>query len=451
MISLARKLKTFDYFALAFGTMVGTGWLIVMDDWLSRGGPLGAILGFAIGGAVLLPIGYVYGRLVMAMPDAASEIAYTRKAFSPGISFATGWTMILAYLPVCPWESVAVGKIASYVFPALNSTPLYSVAGKPVYLPHLVMGLFVAGVITYLNFLGIRESATLQNWMTAGVFVLFAIFVLCGLARGSVQNFVPAFSHAGRYGGLVSIILVIQIVPFFMTGFESVTKCSEESTLDFRAQGFFRAIILALVVGIVFYTSVIAIVAYVSPWPSLVQESFATAVAFERAFRSPWIVDLILLAALLSLVKIFNGNFIAATRLLFALGRRGLVDERFGRIHPANRTPSIAVISVGLLTFAAVFLGEAILIPVTEVGSLASAVGWLATCASYYRMGPAPRERAIALAGSAVGGTLVLMKILPNVPGHFTIYEYGALFLWIALGLALKRGGTKGSAAMEGS
>lgn len=445
MISLARKLKTFDYFALAFGTMVGTGWLIVMDDWLSRGGPLGAILGFAIGGAVLVPIGYVYGRLVMAMPDAASEIAYTRAAFSPGISFATGWMMILAYLPVCPWESVAVGKIASYVFPALNSMPLYSVAGKPVYLPHLIIGLLLAGVITYLNFLGIRESATLQNWMTVGVFILFAVFVLCGLARGSVRNFLPVFSHAGRYGGVVSIVLVIQIVPFFMTGFESVTKCSEESSLDFRAQDFFRAIILALVVGIVFYTSVIAIVAYVSPWPSLVQERFATAVAFERAFRSPWIVDLILLAALLSLVKIFNGNFIASTRLLFALGRRGLVDERFGRIHPANQTPSIAVISVGLFTFAAIFLGEAILIPITEIGSMASAAGWLATCASYYRMESAPRERVIALAGAAMGGTLILIKILPGVPGHFTVYEYGAFVLWIALGLVLKRGGTKGS------
>lgn len=451
MISLARKLQTFDYFALAFGTMVGTGWLIVMDDWLSRGGPLGAILGFAIGGAVLVPIGYVYGRLVMAMPDAASEIAYTQKAFNPGTSFATGWMMILAYIPVCPWESVAVGKIASYIFPSLNSVPLYTVAGKPIYLPQLMIGLILAGLITYLNFRGIRESATLQNWMTTGLFVLFAVFTLCGLARGSAQNFVPWFSHTGRYGTLISIVLVIQVVPFFMTGFESVTKCSEESSLDFRPRDFFRAIILALVVGTVFYTSVIGIVAYVSPWPSLVHESFATAVAFERAFRSPWIVDLILLAALLSLVKIFNGNFIAATRLLFALGRRGLVDERMGRIHPANRTPYIAVISIGLFTFVTIFLGEAILIPVTEVGSLASAVGWLATCASYYRMGPAPRERMIALAGAMVGGTLVLMKILPNIPGHFTFYEYAALLLWIALGLALRRGGTKEAALNPGS
>ena len=82
MSNLARKLRLTDYFTLAWGSMVGVGWLVVMDDWLLRGGSLGAVLGFAIGGALLFPIGWVYGRLVAAMPDAAGEIAYTAAAFS---------------------------------------------------------------------------------------------------------------------------------------------------------------------------------------------------------------------------------------------------------------------------------------------------------------------------------------------------------------------------------
>ena len=70
MTTLARRLRLIDYFSLAFGTMIGTGWLVVMDDWLIGSGPAGAILGFLAGGAMLFPIGYVYGKLVMAMPDA---------------------------------------------------------------------------------------------------------------------------------------------------------------------------------------------------------------------------------------------------------------------------------------------------------------------------------------------------------------------------------------------
>ena len=121
MPNLARKLRLTDYFTLGWGTMVGVGWLVVMDDWLLRGGSLGAVLGFAIGGALLFPIGWVYGRLVAAMPDAAGEIAYTAAAFSRPISFSTGWMMMLAYFIVCPWEAVAVGRIAGYIIPSLDS------------------------------------------------------------------------------------------------------------------------------------------------------------------------------------------------------------------------------------------------------------------------------------------------------------------------------------------
>jgi len=70
---------------------------------------------------------------------------------------------------------------------------------------------------------------------------------------------------------------------------------------------------------------------------------------------------------------------------------------------------------------------------------MASAVGWLATCAAYFRLERARRERAIAAVGATVGFLLILMKVLPWVPGSFTAYEYLALALWILLGWALKR------------
>lgn len=442
MIPLARKLGFADYFTLGFGAMVGVGWLVVMDDWLTRGGPLGAILGFALGGALLLPIGYVYGRLVVAMPDAAGEIAYTEKVFPRPLSFATGWMMLLAYLIVCPWEAVAVGKVAAYLVPALDSLELYRVAGKPVYLPHVVLGLALAGLLTALNYRGIRLSATFQNWTTAGLLILFAGFVSRGLARGSAANFTPLFSH----GRLVSVLLVIQIVPYFMTGFEAVPKCAEEASPEFRVRGFFRAMALAIVIGILFYTVVIATVAYVSPWPALAGEKFSTAVAFERAFKSRLMVNVILAAALLSLLKVFNGNFVASTRLLLALGRRAMLDTRLGQVHPKNQTPHVAALAVGLATAAAMFLGDAILIPVTEVGSVASAMGWLASCAAYLRMRPQATERAIAVTGVAVAASFVLLKFLPFVPGHFSAAEYLALAAWGLAGLALSRRGRLGEA-----
>src|SRR4029077_17335244 len=166
MATLARNLRLHDYFALAFGTMIGPGWLILMDDWLSRGGPLGAILGFAIGGGLLLPVGYVYGQWVKRLPDAASEAAYTAQVFPPLVSYFTGWMMLLAYFIVCPWEAVAVGKLASDIFPSPNSLELYRVAVQPVFLPRLALGVGLTIFLAVLNYRGIRLSASFQNWTT---------------------------------------------------------------------------------------------------------------------------------------------------------------------------------------------------------------------------------------------------------------------------------------------
>jgi len=447
MTQLARKLRVTDYFSLGWGTMVGVGWLVVMDDWLSRGGPLGGILGFAIGGLLLLPIGYVYGKLVMSMPDASAEVAYTARVFPRPASFFTGWMMLLAYFIVCPWEAVAVGRIAGYIFPALNSIELYRVAGKPVYLPHLLIGLGLTTLLTLLNHRGIRLSANFQNWTTLGTLVLFVTFVGIGVTRGSIANFPPLFTNTP----FVSILLVLQIVPYFMTGYEAVTKAAEEAGPDFRSRGYFRAICAAIVAGFVFYIIVIAAVGYVAPWHDFITAPFMTAVAFEHAVGARWIVSIILVSALLSLLKVFNGNFIAATRLLFAMGRRGLIDRRFGAIHPKNQTPGASIVGVGIATGICMFLGSAILVPISEVGSLASAIGWFAACAAFVRMRPSARGRAIAWLGLAVALAMILMKVLKFVPGHFGGWEWLALSLWIVMGVLIGRLRSLDSALAESS
>jgi basic amino acid/polyamine antiporter, APA family len=441
--TLARKLRAIDYFTLGWGTMVGVGWLVVMDDWLLRGGALGAVLGFALGGALLLPIGWVYGKLVVAMPDAAGEIAYTSAVFPRSVSFVTGWMMTLAYFIVCPWEAVAVGRIAAYILPSLDTFELYRIAGRPVYLPHLIVGLAVTTLLTILNYRGVRLSATFQNWTTFGTLVLFVVFVALGVSRGSPANFPPLFTQTS----FVSIVLVVQIVPYFMTGFESVGKAAEEAGPEFRAAGFFRAIWMAIVIGILFYTSIVAAVAFVAPWCRLTGEKFMTAVAFQQAVGSGglagrWIVNIILAAALLSLVKCFNGNFVAASRLLFALGRRGMVTPWTGTVHARFQTPSAAVLCVGLTTTACMLLGDAILVPVTEVGSVACAIGWAAACASCLALARtkpdlirlSATEQAIAFFGLLVAIAMALMKVVPAIPGHFTLYEWIALAVWIAIG-----------------
>jgi amino acid transporter len=433
MPTLARKLRITDYFTLAFGTMIGVGWLVLMDDWLARGGPLGAALAFALGGLLLLPVGYVYGQWVQRLPDAASEAAYTAQVFPAIVSFFTGWIMLLAYFIVCPWEAVAIGKVAAYIFPSLNSLPLYSIAGQPVFLPRLLLGIAMTVFLAILNYRGIRLSATFQNWTASSVILLFLVLLAISAWRGSPANFHPLF----RSTPLVSIVLTLQIVPYFLTGFESAPKCAEEANPEFKRAGYMRAIALALLVGAGFYALVVVAVSYIAPWQSLLGKRFATAIAFEQALGARWPVLLILIAAFFGLFQCFNGNFVASSRLLFAYGRRQTIPAAFGRIHEKFQTPSVAIFGIAAATIAGLLLGDALLVPVTEVGSMASAYGWLATCVSFFLVERRFRARLLTLLGILVAALLLVMKLLPAFPGHFTQAEWLALAIWLATGAAL--------------
>lgn len=433
MTTLARQLRLVDYFALAFGTMVGVGWLVLMDDWLGRSGPVGAILGFALGGVLLLPVGYVYGQWVQRLPDAAGEAAYTAQVFPPVVSYFTGWMMLLAYFIVCPWEAVAVGKLAAYIFPSLNSFELYRVAGQPVFLPRLVLGAGLTIFLAVLNYRGIRWSASFQNWTTGMVLLLFVILLGISAVHGAPANFHPAF----RTTPFVSILLTLQIVPYFMTGFESVPKVAEEAYPGFRPGGFFRAIMMAVLVGAGFYVLAVAAVAYVAPWQGLIGKRFATAIAFEQALGAQWPVRLIVIMALFGLFQCFNGNFVASSRLLFAFGRRRSIPPRFGEVHKKFLTPSVAIIGITAGTLAGLLLGDALLVPVTEVGSMASALGWFAACLSFWIVEKRASMRIVTGVGIAVSLLLFLMKVLPMFPGHFSPAEWIAFGVWIGLGLVL--------------
>jgi amino acid transporter len=316
----------------------------------------------------------------------------------------------------------------------LDTLPLYTIAGQPVYLPRLLLGIALTLFLGFLNYRGIRLSANFQKIMTSTVLLIFVILAAISTARGAPANFHPLFQTTP----FISILLTLQIVPYFMTGFESVPKYAEESNPDFRQKSYMSAIAMALGVGAFFYAVSIAAVAYITPWQSLLGQRFSTAIAFERGVGAKWTVNLILFMALFGLFQCFNGNFAASTRLLFAYGRRRTIHPSFATVHQIFQTPSVAVLAITAGTLAGLLLGDAILVPVSEVGSMASALGWFAACTSFWVVEKLVLMRLVTGLGIAVSLLLILMKVLPVFPGHFSLAEWIASGIWIGLGMALR-------------
>jgi basic amino acid/polyamine antiporter, APA family len=350
---------------------------------------------------------------------------------------------------------VAIGNLLARAFSWLDSWPLYALAGRTIYAPRLAAGILLAFLIAWVNYRGIRPSGIFQDVMTFGLLAIFAVFATLGFMKGSADNLHPLFARPGAGGAWLSTLLVLQVVPYFMTGFESVAKGSEEARAGFEPRNFGTAMTLALVAGVIFYSVVVSVVAFIFPWRELVAGHIGTERAFERAFGSPLIARLIIFAAFLSLLKIFNGNFVAATRLLLAMGRRRMVHPALARVHARFGTPGTAILFVTALTIAATCLGDAILVPVTEVGSLAAGVGWFSACVAWL-IRDARRRKSEAASGvvsvrrgtmfaawSGLGVSLLIvgMKLVPQVPGSFSSAEWLAVGLWLTLGLALWQAG----------
>src|SRR5260370_4560746 len=124
---------------------------------------------------------------------------------------------------------------------------------------------------------------------------------------------------------MVAFFLVLKLLPHFITGSDCLYMAEEEVNKKFRSGDFFRAIVLALFVGAAFYVTVIAAVSYVAPWQTLLGKRFATATAFGQVMGAQLPVRLILIAAMFGLFQCFNGNFVAASRLLFSFGSGGTI------------------------------------------------------------------------------------------------------------------------------
>lgn len=442
---LAKVMDFKNYLGLGVGAIIGVGWVVVAGDWLMRGGPMGAILGFIIGGLLLIFVGLCYAELTPALPVAGGEIAFSYKAFGVGPSFLTGWLLALAYIIICPFEAVSIGWLVEYILPSLKSRELYSVGGYPVSLLSIITGVVLSLFIIYLNYRGVKTSAKFQTITTALIFVCAAAFTVIALTKGSFANMIPLF--AGNGSGLAvvgSIIAVMGIVPFFYSGFDTIPQGAEESGIKLDPKDLGKAVIVSILVGAAFYGIVILSLSLCMPWQETIKYEMPTANAFQAAFGYAWATKLVLFAAFLGLITSFNGFFIAATRIIFAAGRGGLLPHWLGQVDEKHQTPRNAILFVGAITVISPFIGKSSILPLVNVGSLAFISGWFITCLSSIRLRKtAPemkrpyrvKQKVNMYLGALISGLLIIFMVFPGSSAQLKWpLEYIIFAAWLILG-----------------
>ncbi len=384
-----------------------------------------AILG---AGALCMLAVAIFGELNGTLPSAAGIRVWTLRGL--GDPFSLAFTLL--YLGTV----LAVIAADGFVLAAALRAALPAVPGA------LWILLFLTGALI-ANLRSVRTAGAVQDLTT---YALLAALVLVGLAALRAPGHlppVPAAWPAGLFGGLALAVFV------FM-GFEWVTPLAEEVRRPAQMpQGLALAVLLLAVAFGLF-----ALVA--GRLPGVAASGLAPQLTVGRAALGAAGFWIMLGVTVVTAGTTFNGGFVAASRLLYALGRSGFLPAPVGRLNarfvPARALWVLYGVSVALTLL--VFATGRYLILINAGAALECAmyvVAALALLGLRRRMPEAPRTwtapggRWVPIAAIAVFGGLGIGALLaadnlplPGVPWTAVLLVALSLGAWRYAALRLR-------------
>jgi amino acid transporter len=435
---------------LAFGAMIGWGWVVLAGEMIAEAGTVGSALAFLVGAVMVLFVGLTYAELTSALSRAGGELSFTYVGLGPQASFVCGWTLVLAYLSVCAFEAVALPTVAGYLFEDLALGYLWTIAGWEVHVTWVMVGAVGGLAIGIVNFLGIKLASVVQWTAAATLFLVGLSFFIPGNLRGDTANLVPAFT---TWGGFLSVVIM---TPFLFVGFDVIPQIAEEINIPFKAVG--KLILVSILIALAWYALVQWTVGLTLDKEALAVSELATADAMSEVYRSPWGGRILVFGGLMGILTSWNAFFIGASRLMFAMARGGMLPAVFSRLHPKYESPVAVIVLLTGITILAPFFGRQALVWLVDAGALAAVLGYFLVAVAFGRIRKRhpdlPRPYRIP-AGGLVGALAILTTVffivlyLPWSPSALVWPQEWAIVLgWIVLGAFFGLAARKRAVAM---
>lgn len=399
---LQKVLRTRDVIMLAFGAMIGWGWVVSSGQWIQAGGVLGTVAGFLIGGIMIYLVGLTYAELTPAMPKSGGAMNFSYAAFGPAGSYITIWALALSYIGVVCFEACSFATIMQYVVPDFLQGYLYTVAGYDVYLSWVVVAIIASALILYINYIGTKSAAKFQNILTCIIAGVGLILVAGSAVNGNVENLTCQSFVGENTGSMMGNVFKVAIMtPFFLFGFDIIPQAAEEINVPLKRLG--RLMVLSIALAVIFYAMVVVAIGLVMS-PAQIQESMAstgmvTADAISVAFSNQAMTKVLIIGGLCGIVTTWNSFLIGGSRVLFSMSKARMLPSIFSRLHSKYNTPYVAILFLGAMSIIAPFFGRVMLVWIVDAANFAC-------CLAY---------------GLVALSFLVLRKTKPNMPRPFRV------------------------------
>ncbi len=369
--ALKRGVTGPGFFALAFGTIVGSAWMVLMGEWVSPAGPGGAVLAFLGMSVLMVTIAAAYAELVARVPRAGAEFVFVAKAFGRWPGFVTGWYLTLYFIGICAFEGLALSWFLENLLPSLaGQPPLYTLLGKSVSALDLCVGLTGAVVMTALNASGATVAVGFQKVVTFTFLTASALLVVLGLSQGDPANWQPLFESAQdrSFGG--GMFVMLGVAGMWLSGFQTAASAVEERAPGTSFQTVARAMMMAVATAAIFYSLIILASSSLIPWRDLNSGALPVAAAFDYALAGGVATKGILLVAMASLLKTWNAMHLSATRVILAQARAGFLPAGLAHVDPGSGAPRRAALLVGGFACLGVMAGRGAISPIISMGTM---------------------------------------------------------------------------------
>lgn len=333
-------------------------WGLVQQDALGM-----STLVYIVGFIAIFFTALSYVRMSNKFPIAGSVYSYVQRGINPHVGFISGWLILLDY---CITPALLYVMVANWGTMLVPNSPWY---------------LWVIVFVAFNTFVNIRGIS-----MTRGIdFIIFAVEILAVIAFIALGcNFIMGGGGAGEFNadplwqpGKVDAHFLaagISIAALNFLGFDGISTLAEETNEPQKNIG--RGILIALGLIIVCFVAQTYIASLVQPdWQSWSPEHAENAWFYGcemiggELFRN---IMLIINIVAIGIANIMNAQ-LAASRLLYSMGRDAVIPRIFGKVHPKYQTPWVGAIFIGAVALVlSLVLTMADLATLVNFGALAS-------------------------------------------------------------------------------
>jgi APA family basic amino acid/polyamine antiporter len=325
--TLRRALGRWDLTAIGVNQVIGGAIFLMPSQVAAQIGGWSPIA-FVLMGLASLSVALCFAEVGSRFEGTGGPYLYTRAAFGRFVAFEVGWmqwfTRASSQATVMTGIAVAFG----YYWPAMTAD-----------WPRAMLLTGVTAALTWVNVVGIRQSAWVVNALTIGKLLPLAVFIFAGLrfVDGSTLTSLPPLSL--RQFSAAALLMI------FVYGGYDVVPVPAGEALDPR-----RHVPSALIMTILAVMTVMTLAQVVaqSVLPDLATHSTPMADAAALFLGSGGAL-LIGAGSVVSMTGNNAGQILTGSRMLFALAEHGELPGVFGRVHPRFRTPANAVLFTSIV------------------------------------------------------------------------------------------------------